>query len=46
MHENADDPELEMKIRRIDEDCIMGGSVSNNKDAFLLAYTLGKLVEE
>ncbi|VDK87885.1 unnamed protein product, partial [Litomosoides sigmodontis] len=43
VHENADDPELEMKIRRTDEDCIMGGSVSTNKDAFLLAYTLGNL---
>lgn len=46
MHENADDPELETKIRKTDKDCIMGGFMSTSKDAFLLAYTLGKLVEE
>ncbi|KAL3984668.1 hypothetical protein ACH3XW_35480 [Acanthocheilonema viteae] len=46
MYENADDPELETKIRKTDEDCIVGGSMSTKKDAFLLAYTLGKLVED
>ncbi|EJD75230.1 TPR Domain containing protein [Loa loa] len=46
IHENADDPELETKIRKTDKDCIMGGFMSTSKDAFLLAYTLGKLVED
>ncbi|CAG9532258.1 unnamed protein product [Cercopithifilaria johnstoni] len=44
VHENADDPELETKIRKTDEDCITSGFTSINKDSFLLAYTLGKLV--
>ncbi|OZC12323.1 hypothetical protein X798_00845 [Onchocerca flexuosa] len=43
LHENADDPELETKIRKTDKDCIMGGFMSTSKDAFLLAYTLGNL---
>uniref|UniRef100_A0A158Q7D9 TPR_REGION domain-containing protein n=1 Tax=Elaeophora elaphi TaxID=1147741 RepID=A0A158Q7D9_9BILA len=46
VHEDADDPELETKIRKTDEDCIMGGFMSTSKDAFLLAYSLGKLVED
>lgn len=46
VHENADDPELETKIRKTDKDCIMVGLMSTSKDAFLLAYSLGKLVED
>ncbi|VDN07175.1 unnamed protein product [Thelazia callipaeda] len=46
VHENADDPELETKIRTTDKDCIMGEFVSSNKDVFFTAYTLGKLVED
>ncbi|MCP9262764.1 Tetratricopeptide repeat protein 17 [Dirofilaria immitis] len=45
-HENADDPELETKIRKTDKDCIMSGYMSLSKDALLLAYSLGKLVED
>uniref|UniRef100_A0A915Q884 Uncharacterized protein n=1 Tax=Setaria digitata TaxID=48799 RepID=A0A915Q884_9BILA len=46
VHEKADDPELETKIRKTDSDCILAGLMSISKDAFLLPYTLGKLAED
>ncbi|VDN21280.1 unnamed protein product [Gongylonema pulchrum] len=45
-HENADDPELESKIRATDRNCIMGGSLTASKDAFLTSYSLGKLNDD
>lgn len=45
-HENADDPELETKIRTTDKNCLMGGSLTATKDAFLSSYSLGKLIDE
>lgn len=44
--EKIDDPEIESKIRSSDEDCLAAGTLSTNRDPFIVSYTLVDPLEE
>ncbi|VDK47979.1 unnamed protein product [Anisakis simplex] len=44
--EQADDPEIENKIRSSDMDCLTAGSFANNRDPYLVSYTVFDPLED